>query len=171
MTMPTKAQLALAPWMGVVRNELDVVERPGDGNTPRVLEYLASCRGPRKMLQRDSTSWCAAFCSWTMQQVHLPSTRWLAARSWLLYGETVLRADLAFGDVVILWRGIKLGPQVLNAPGHVGFAHRWDATSIWLAGGNQGDRVSVRRYPWSRVIGIRRPAAASLAMHGISREA
>lgn len=170
MTMPTKAQLALAPWMGVVRDELGVVETPGDGNTARVLEYLASCNGPRKLLQFDSTPWCSAFVNHCMQRVKLPSTRSLAARSWLRYGETVPRADLAFGDIVILYRGIKLGPQVINAPGHVGFAHRWDATSIWLAGGNQGDKVSIRPYPWSRVIGLRRPAAAALAIHGISRE-
>jgi uncharacterized protein (TIGR02594 family) len=171
MTMPTKAQLQLAPWMGVARNELGVVESLGEENTARVLEYLGSCRGPRRMLQRDATSWCSAFVNFCMQQVALPSTRSLAARSWLLYGETVLRSDIAYGDIAILWRGVRVGPDVINAPGHVGFVHRWDESGLVLVGGNQGNKVSARSYPWSRLLGIRRPTAAALALRGISREA
>jgi uncharacterized protein (TIGR02594 family) len=169
--IPTPDQLRAAPWMAAARAELGVREVDGEErNSDRVLEYLRSCTGPRPLLARDTTPWCSAFANWCMQQVHLPRTRSLAARSWLRYGDAVLRPDLRYGDVIVLWRGLKLGPQRLNAPGHVGFADHWTDQTIWLLGGNQGNRVSVQPYPWTRVIGIRRPSAVTLAIRSLEGE-
>jgi len=66
-------------------------------------------------------------------------------------------------DVVILKRGSgdQPGPEVIKAPGHVGFFAGLDPAidtfeNVLVLGGNQGNTVSVRPYPKDRLLGIRR---------------
>lgn len=68
-------------------------------------------------------------------------------------------------DVVILKRGgtNEPGPEVLDAPGHVGFYAGAEADPmrgaegyILLLAGNQSDQVNVSRFPMSQILGIRR---------------
>ncbi len=173
MTNPTTAELDAAPWMAHARAELGVTEVPGPASNPRILAYLSSCdRGTRPWLAHDQTSWCSAFVNWCMQRANLPRTRSLGARSWCDYGEPVLRAELEYGDIVVLWRGVKLSAARKNAPGHVAFFERWstvDRGVAWLLGGNQGNRVHVAPFPWSRVIAVRRPNATALALRKLER--
>ena len=66
--------------------------------------------------------------------------------------------DAEHGDIIVLKRGKgdQPGPEVLEAPGHVGFyAGRFD-NFIEVLGGNQSDTVKVSRYPVKRLLGVRR---------------
>ncbi|HMI91199.1 MAG TPA: TIGR02594 family protein [Polyangiales bacterium] len=169
---PTQEQLAMAPWMAAARAEHGVAEQIGKGNAVRVLQYLASCKGPRSMLQIDSTPWCAAYVAWCLEQVHIASTDSLAARSYLQYGDEIPQRDARYGDIVVLWRGMPLPSSVTNAPGHVGFLDRIVGEQVLIMGGNQrGDRVSVQSYPLRRVLAFRRPSVADLALHDLMRRA
>jgi len=59
---------------------------------------------------------------------------------------------------VILKRGPgeQPGPEVIDAPGHVGLFAGFDATRVLLLGGNQSDTVQVSQYARDRILGIRR---------------
>ena len=70
---------------------------------------------------------------------------------------TIDAAEAGF-DVVILKRGKakQPGPDVIEAPGHVGLFAGREGNSVLVLGGNQSDAVNVKRFPASRVLGIRR---------------
>lgn len=107
----------------------------------------------------DSVSWCSAFVNYCAWLLRLPRSKSLAARSWLAVGRPVSLDDVLIGfDVAILSRGDgpQPGPDVLNAPGHVGIVAGVDATTVHLLGGNQGDSVNITSFPRSRVLGVRR---------------
>jgi hypothetical protein len=63
--------------------------------------------------------------------------------------------------VVILKRGDgpQPGPEVLQAPGHVGLFHGLDAGGVRLLAGNQGNAVTVATFPRDQVLGVRRLSA------------
>jgi hypothetical protein len=51
--------------------------------------------------------------------------------------------------------GRQPGPEVLNAPGHVGFYAGTEGSKVLVLGGNQSDEVNISRYPKNRILGIR----------------
>lgn len=107
----------------------------------------------------DSVPWCSAFVNHIAWLLRLPRSKSLAARSWLAVGRPISLPEAEAGfDVVVLARGTgdQPGPEVLNAPGHVGLFAGLEGDSVLLLGGNQGDSVSVARFPASRVLGVRR---------------
>lgn len=109
----------------------------------------------------DEIPWCSAFVNGIAWELRLPRSKSAMARSWLAVGEPVelSRARVGF-DVIILRRGAgdQPGPEVLNAPGHVGFYAGVDMGSALLLGGNQSNGVNVSRYPGDHVLGVRRLA-------------
>ena len=104
-----------------------------------------------------TTEWCAAFVNMVLLQNGHPTSEDvspypLMARSFLEWGNPVNKPEQ--GDVVIFTRG-NSGWQ-----GHVGF---YVSTKIIngqphysVLGGNQDDAVSIKQYPVSDLIGIRR---------------
>jgi uncharacterized protein (TIGR02594 family) len=84
--------------------------------------------------------------------VHLPTTGKLTARSFLKLGQTDRHAKR--GAIAVFRRGRSAWQ------GHVGFVLEADATHIMLLGGNQSDAVTQARYPRSKLLGLRWPAAA-----------
>ena len=108
--------------------------------------------------EHDEVPWCSAFTNYVAWLLRLPRSKSLAARSWLTVGAAIHlpRAQIGF-DVVVLSRGSNSpGPEVLSAPGHVGFYSGQGAGKVALLGGNQGDSVSVAEFPVNRVLGVRR---------------
>jgi hypothetical protein len=80
------------------------------------------------------------------------------ARSWLAVGEpvTLEEAEAAF-DLVVLSRGEDApGPEVLDAPGHVGYFLGVHGAKVLVWGGNQSDSFNLAYFPTSRILGIRR---------------
>jgi len=107
----------------------------------------------------DDVAWCSAFTNYIAWLLRLPRSKSLRARSWLGVGVPVQLEDAEVGfDVVILQRGTgkQPGPEVLDAPGHVGFYAGVEGSKVMILGGNQGDSVSVSRYPKTQILGIRR---------------
>lgn len=133
----------------------------GDKDNPRILSWL---RHDNKWPEHDEVPWCSAFANEVCWLLRLPRSKSLRARSWLRVGTPVKLEDAVPGyDVVILQRGsgVQPGPDVIDAPGHVGFFAGTEKDAnlndmVLLLGGNQGDSVSVGRFRASRVLGIRR---------------
>jgi hypothetical protein len=98
------------------------------------------------------------FVAWLLG---LPRSRSLAARSWLRIGAPIALEDARPGfDIVVLQRGTgrQPGPDILAAPGHVGFFAALEGDFVRLLGGNQSDAVTVQRFPRAHVLGVRRLA-------------
>lgn len=110
----------------------------------------------------DETPWCSAFLNGIAWLLRLPRSKSAAARSWLNVGRSIPLEQAQPGfDVVVLWRGSapQPGAHVLEAPGHVGLFAGLEGPDVLLLGGNQGDSVSVARFPKVRVLGVRRLTA------------
>jgi len=107
----------------------------------------------------DEVPWCSAYVNYVCWLLRLPRSKNLRARSWLEVGVGVdLDGALAGFDVVIIKRGkhSQPGPDVLDAPGHVGFYAGRAGEYIEILGGNQSDTVKISRYHENRLLGIRR---------------
>jgi len=110
----------------------------------------------------DSVPWCSAFVSYICWLLRLPRSKSLRARSWLSVGEPINELSAVAGyDIVVLRRGKDSpGPEVIDAPGHVGFfsyiAHEHGKSSVYILGGNQSDSVSLGIYDAKSIIGVRR---------------
>ena len=135
-----------------------VREVPGTASNPQILEML---RLDTNWPQDDSVAWCSAFVNYIAWMLRLPRSKSLMARSWLNVGEVIPLESAEPGfDIVILKRGSgnQPGPEVLDAPGHVGFYAGVDGTKVLVLGGNQSDSVSLAPYPKASILGIRRLA-------------
>lgn len=113
----------------------------------------------------DEVPWCSAFAQIPAYLLRLPRSKSAAARSWLQVGfPTDIRAAKIGFDVVVLKRGqgAQPGPEILNAPGHVGYFAGWEdngaATKVRILGGNQSNEVNVTAFPMEQVLGVRRLA-------------
>ena len=103
-------------------------ETPGVASSPMVLAML---KLDNEWVTGDNVPWCSAFVSFIAWLLRLPRSKSLAARSWLQVGQAIAIEEARPGfDVVILQRGAgpEPGPDVIQAPGHVG----------WFAG-REGD--------------------------------
>jgi uncharacterized protein (TIGR02594 family) len=142
----------------IAQRFIGVKEVPGAGSNAQVLAFL---RLDNSWPAGDDVAWCSAFVNYVAWLLRLPRSKNLAARSWLQVGVPVTNVtDAKVGDIVILKRGEgdQPGPDVISAPGHVGFFAGYEGFSdtIHVLGGNQGDQVSVASFKASRVLGIRR---------------
>lgn len=140
--------MALPAWLEAALVELQhgVAEVPGPASNPRISEYLGDLKNP---LEGDETSWCAAFVNWCLEKSGVGGTDMPNARSYLLWGQL---SKPRLGAVTVLWRNNPTSWQ-----GHVGFLLDDSPTSLYLLGGNQGDRVSVSAFPKDRLLGYRWP--------------
>lgn len=132
----------------------------GEKDHPLIAWWLSLCDG-RNLETPDETPWCSAFVNGIAWELNLPRSKSARARSWLRVGQPVGLVQAVQGwDVVILRRGQDVGPEVLDAPGHVGFyaGTVFDAASSYInvLGGNQSDSVCYQSFSRDRVIGVRR---------------
>jgi uncharacterized protein (TIGR02594 family) len=96
-------------------------EAAGMASNPQILAML---RLDESWPAGDETAWCSAFVNYVAWLLRLPRSKSLAARSWLQVGIPIpLGQASADSDVVVIQRGDgkQPGPEVVNAPGHVGF--------------------------------------------------
>lgn len=108
--------------------------------------------------ENDEVPWCSAFANYICFLCRLPRSKSLRARSWLTVGRGIPLDDAEPGDIIVLQRGTgeQPGPEVIDAPGHVGFYAGRFGEFIEVLGGNQSDTVKISRYPKSRLLGVRR---------------
>lgn len=133
------------------------------GETSNSYAIMDMLRRDQSWPKNDETPWCSAFVNHIAWLLRLPRSKSLRARSWLQVGEPVKLEDAEPGfDVVILKRGSgeQPGPEVINAPGHVGFFGGLEKgvieDRVMVLGGNQKNSVNVTSYPIDRVLGVRR---------------
>jgi uncharacterized protein (TIGR02594 family) len=105
------------------------------------------------------TEWCAAFVNAILEIDGIPGSESvsdypLTARSFLRWGEPVIREEIQRGDVVIFPRGRE------SWQGHVGFYIETtyeNGKEQWvILGGNQDNTVSYATFDPKRALGIRR---------------
>lgn len=134
----------------------EVKEVPGAASSPFIQWCFESCGFDGET--PDETPWCSAFVNRLCWLLRLPRSKSARARSWLAVGVPVTAHEARPGDVVVLKRGTgtQPGPEVLDAPGHVGLFAGYDGTKVHVLGGNQGDAVSVAAFSAGQVLGIRR---------------
>jgi uncharacterized protein (TIGR02594 family) len=135
---------------------IGIKEVAGVASNPQILAMLQL---DQKWPEDDSVAWCSAFVNYVCWLLRLPRSKNLAARSWLRVGIPILLSDASpESDVVILKRGegTQPGPDVVDAPGHVGFFAGAENGFVYLLSGNQGDSVNISRFDAERILGIRR---------------
>lgn len=121
------------------------IEKPGPGNNPSILQWAKEA-GLDRIYKSDSTAWCGLWMAYITKQ-----SGWddpynpLWARNWLNFG--LPKQEAMLGDVLVFSRG---------SAGHVGLYVGEDATTYHVLGGNQSDRVMIKRIAKSRLLGIRR---------------
>lgn len=136
-----------------------IAELKGPNAHPLIEWWLSLCGFGMK--SPDETPWCSSFVNGIAWELRLPRSKSAAARSWLAVGIPIpLSEAKAAWDIVVLKRGAEPqpGPEVLDAPGHVGFFSGREelAKSLLLLGGNQNDAVGIARFPEESILGIRR---------------
>ena len=141
----------------IAQRFIGVKEIAGLHDSPIVLAMLQL---DQSWPEHDEIAWCSAFVNFICWLCGLPRTKQLNARSWLTIGIPVPVDQAEVGDIVVLRRGDN------PALGHVGFfagAYLDDQgppmgaqEMIELLAGNQGNQVSVKAFPASEVVGIRR---------------
>ena len=132
-------------------------EIPGEKDNPFIQWSLTLCGFPSDV--HDEIPNCSAFANAIAWLLRLPRSKSAMARSWLQVGLPIsLHLAAAGSDVVILKRGKgeQPGPEVIAAPGHVGFFSALEGGDVLVLGGNQGDAVSIARFPVTSILGIRR---------------
>jgi uncharacterized protein (TIGR02594 family) len=132
------------------------IEEVGGGlDNPAIMAML---KLDNKWPEHDEVPWCSALTNFICWLARLPRSKDLRARSWLTVGKGITLDEAEPGDIIILKRGTgdQPGPEVIDAPGHVGFYAGRFGEFIEVLGGNQSDTVKVSRYPAKRLLGVRR---------------
>lgn len=122
-------------------------EAKGSADNPTILWWAKSI-GLKASYRHDSVPWCGLTVAYWAAQAgwpHAPRGNALWARNWLAWEDPAPVPML--GDVLVFARGYS---------GHVGLYVGEDRDAFHVLGGNQGDRVSIKRIARSRLLGARR---------------
>lgn len=133
------------PWYDIALEELAAsVAEQGEGEHPRILEYLATCRDLEEgEWERDSTPWCSAFVNWCLARAGIAGTDSGWARTWAEWG---VPTGPRLGAVAVWARG-RPAADAPVVTGHVGFLVEDMGDSLLVLGGNQSDSVCLKAYP------------------------
>jgi len=128
----------------------EIREIPGPKHHPLIQFWFTLCSWSADT--PDEVPWCSVGLNGWAWDLRLPRSKSAAARSWLDVGAaTRLDEAKAENDVVVLKRG--------NSPtkGHVGvYAGRAPNGDVLVLGANQSGTVSVRPFPVTDVLSVRR---------------
>ena len=149
----------------IARSYIGTTEGPGPADNPTIMEMYASVG--HDWVEHDSVAWCAAFVGHCLERAGIKSTRKLTARSYLDWGVPVETADAQQGDIGVIPRSSS------SWQGHVFFIDRIEGAWVWGLGGNQDDAVNVKRFPFSKLLGVRRAGnvtpAVTLSVAAVQR--
>lgn len=135
------------PWLAIATAEVGIKEYPGNGENPRILEYLRSTTLAAPDSARDETPWCSAFANWCVEKSGYEGTDSAWARSWLNWGAPLDKPRR--GCVTVFQRD--------GNKGHVAFFLAAGAGGIKVLGGNQSNAVCISSYKKADLLGYRLP--------------
>lgn len=136
-------------WLVAARELVGLKEIVGSRHEAKVLKFYAEAG--HSWVKDDETAWCAAFANAMLGRAGIKGTGSLAARSFLSWGEKLAKPRV--GCIVVFKRGSS------SWQGHVAFFIREVSGKIEVLGGNQGNAVSIAKYPKSSLLGYRWPGA------------
>lgn len=151
---PAYAWLNAEPGPRLLKEFINIygtVEQVGAGSNPTILAWAKSV-GLERVYRDDATAWCGLAMAYVAGQAgwdNAPRGNALLARNWQAWG-TAAEVPM-LGDVLVFWRGARNGFQ-----GHVGVYVGEDSTAFHVIGGNQDDRVSIKRLGRDRLLQARR---------------
>ncbi len=128
--------------------DLGTKEIPGPSNNPKIMKFLQTLDSS---IKEETTAWCSAALNYWANDLQLPRSKSLAARSWLKIGTKTDAPSTITNSIAILWR---VRPD--SWQGHVGVYLHHNKESVWLLGGNQGDKVSIQEFPIAQVLEFRK---------------
>lgn len=134
-------------WVELARDYLGTAEIPGSRNNKDIVAMHQAVSG---VAHADEVPWCASFLGFILKKSGIPGSGSLMARSYSRWGEEV-DGDPPVGAIVVL--SSSRGPS----SGHVGFCVGVDSAFVHLLGGNQGDRVSIAKFPKRKIVAVRWP--------------
>jgi uncharacterized protein (TIGR02594 family) len=137
----------IPPWLMEAFKDLQkgVAEIKGSKDNP---DIVAMHQHTSLHAQDDETPWCAsAMCAW-LERAGVRSPRSAAAASFRSWGRELPDGGQRLGCVAVMTR---------TGGNHVTLYLDEDDYGIYGLGGNQGDRVSVRRYSWTNITNFRVP--------------
>jgi len=144
-------------WLAIAYEEMrrGVKEISGPQHSERIQLYHGATS---LQATADEVPWCSSFACWAMEHANVESPASARSRDWLDWGVGVSPVHPPIGAVIVLSRGGpgQPGPEVRDAPGHVGFFFsHGEPGRLVLLGGNQGDSVSLGNFPVHRLLGVR----------------
>jgi uncharacterized protein (TIGR02594 family) len=134
-------------WVELARDYLGTAEVLGSRNNKDIVAMHQAVSG---VAHPDSVAWCSAFANYVLNKSGVKGTGSLMARSFSRWGDDV-KGEPPVGAVVVL--SSSRGP----ASGHVGFCVGVDSAFVHLLGGNQGDKVSIAKFPKGKIVAVRWP--------------
>lgn len=139
----------------IAQRFVGIKEVGGQVDSPQIMAFL---KLDNEWPENDEVPWCSAFVNYVAWLLRLPRSKNLRARSWLQVGQGIQLDDAVPGDVVVFQRGSgeQPGPEVIAAPGHVGFYAGRFGQFVEVLGGNQADTVKISRYHKNKLLGVRR---------------
>lgn len=142
-------------WILEARRYIGEREIKGKEHNPLILQMWKDIK--RGGIKDDETPWCAAFVGAVLERVQIKSTRFESAKSYLGWGEPLLKP--AYGCVVVFNR---------DGGGHVGFVVGQTTTGdLLVLGGNQNDAINIRSFPRSRAVGYRWPTGENQSQQAL----
>lgn len=143
----------------IAQRFVNMKEIAGNDDNPQIMAFL---KLDAEWPEHDEVPWCSAFVNYVCWLLRLPRSKSLRARSWLEIGDPIKLEDAQKGDIVIFNRGGPQDPNIIKAPGHVGFLagivddHGVGTAFIEVLGGNQSNTVKISRYHENELLGVRR---------------
>lgn len=137
-------KLLVPDWLLAAFNELGQAEIPGPEANARIALYLKTVGEPGN----DEIPWCAAFVNFCLFAGQVSGTGKPNALSYLNWGKETLPR---LGAVAVMKRGTEAWQ------GHVAFVAQVNYETVYLIGGNQGDRVSITSVAKAKIISYRWP--------------
>jgi uncharacterized protein (TIGR02594 family) len=136
-------------WMPIALAEEGVKEFTGNGDNPRIVQFLRSTSLSQADYNNDETAWCSAFVNWCVERAGFEGTDSASARSWLNWGKKI--STPRRGCIVVFSRPPN------SWEGHVAFYIGETSTHIKVFGGNQTDAVNISKYAKNRLLSYRIP--------------
>lgn len=127
-------------WVYEARKNIGVSEIPGKAENPTIQKWLRSLKA---WWNSESVPWCGTFAAWCLRAGNRSIPKhWYRALAYADYG-TKLKAP-AYGCLAVMQR---------KGGGHVGFVVGQTSNNgdLLILGGNQGDKVSIARFPRHRI--------------------